>query len=442
MVKFSAGELSQWVSRLWKNGIPEGPITGVTQDTRSIKPGNLYVAIKGERFDGHDFLQQAFEKGAAGALVSEHVAWKNNPVLSVPDPVKGMQALAHGYRKKWIGTVVGITGSVGKTTVKEMCAAVLSMKGMTHATAGNYNNHIGLPLSMLAMPQEARSGIFEIGMNHVGEIGPLSYLLQPKVGILTDVGNVHREHFNSVDEIAHEKARLVEQVPSSGIVILDRDSHWYTQMRSKVCANVVTLSLGGMADYVGRPVAPGVMEVNGYTYIMPLPGEHIMRNALRAIALGLELGMEPAEVVEGLRRFKLPPMRWERSCVNDVHVINDAYNASLLSMQAVLRTFAGLTGFGKRWIVVGGMRELGDTTDEEHAELGHFIDRLPVDGVITVGELGRKIKCHAKRPFFQCAAPAEAALILRNNLSAGDAFVLKASRGEQLEQVLQRFKEI
>ena len=442
MVEFRAGELSQWVSRLWKNGIPEGPITGVSHDTRALKPGNLYVAIKGDRFDGHEFLQQAFDKGAAGALISEHVSWQANPVLGVPDTLKGLQALAHGYRKKWIGTVVGITGSVGKTTVKEMCSAVLSMKGSTHCTAGNYNNHIGLPLTMLQMPQETRYGVFEIGMNRVGEIGPLSCLLQPQVGILTDVGNVHREHFGSVDEIAREKTRLVEQVPSSGMVILDRDSPWYASMRERVSADVVTISLEGMADYVGRRIGQGVMEVNGYTYTMPLPGEHIMRKALRAIALGLEIGLNPDAVAEGLRRFKLPPMRWEHSLVNGVQIINDAYNASPLSMQAVLRTFANLTGMGKKWLVVGGMRELGDTSDEEHAELGRFIDRLPVDGVITVGALAQKIECRAQRPFFHCSEPAEAALILKNNLEEGDAFLLKASRGEHLEQVLQRFREI
>ena len=440
---FRAGELSQWVSRLWKNGIPEGEITGVVQDTRKLKPGNLYVAIKGDNYDGHDFIEQAFEQGAAGALISEQYECSNHPVLCVPDTIKGLQDLAAGYRKKWVGTAVGITGSVGKTTVKEMCAAVLAMKGDTHCTAGNYNNHIGLPLSMLAMPQFTRYGVYEIGMNRSGEIGPLSELLKPKVGLLTDIGNVHRQNFASVDEIASEKAKLVEQIPSSGMVILDQDSPWYRQMRERVVAQVVTLSMGGIADYVGRRVSQSAMDVNGHIYDMPLPGEHIMRNALRAIVLGLEIGMDHDAVVEGLNRCKLPPMRWEKSIVKHVQVINDAYNASPLSMKAALKTFADLFVPGKKWIVLGGMRELGDSTDQEHADLGRRVDLLGFDGVVTVGELGQKISSPSdERPFIHCEDALEAAYVLKENLGVGDVVLLKASRGERLEQVVECFEEI
>ncbi len=442
MVEFRAGELSQWISRFWRNGIPEGPITGISQDTRTLKPGNLYVAIHGDHFDGHDFIPQAFEQGAVGALISEQYQWSQNPVLCVPDPLKGLQAMAGGYRKKWVGTVVGITGSVGKTTVKEMCASVLEMLGKTHRTAGNYNNHIGLPLTMLRMPQDARYGVFEIGMNQVGEIGPLSDLLQPKIGIITDVGGVHLENFKSIEEIAREKARLAEQVDCSGMVILDRDSPWYTLLRRRVLAHVVTISLEGIADYVGRKVGDGVLEVNGYKFRMPLPGEHVMRNALRAIALGLELGLKPEEVATGLGRFKLPPMRWEKSTVRDIKIINDAYNANPISMRALVQTFSNLSGYGKKWVVLGGMSELGPSSDEEHALLGQYIDGLNLDGVITVGALGKGIVCHSGRPFFQCNDAEEAAVVLKENLVAGDCMLLKASRSERLEQVLERFKEI
>jgi UDP-N-acetylmuramoyl-tripeptide--D-alanyl-D-alanine ligase len=442
MLQFRAGELSQWVSRLWKNGIPDVPVTGISHDTRTLEPGNLYVAIRGENFDGHDFLEQAFEKGASAALISERVNWAANPVLQVPDTLKGLQAMAHGYRKKWIGAVVGITGSVGKTTVKEMCADVLSVEGTTHRTAGNYNNHIGLPLTMLRMPAEARFGVFEIGMSHAGEIGPLSNLLQPKIGIITDIGNAHREQFASVEQIAREKARLAEQIPASGTVILDRDSEWYALMRRQTCASVVTVSLGGIADYVGRPAGPDVMNVNGYIYSMPLPGEHIMKNALRAIALGLEQGMTHDEVAAGLRKFKLPPMRWEQSIIRGVEFINDAYNANPLSMRAVLRTFSALPGAGGKWLVVGGMHELGDTAEEEHAALGRFIDALKPDGVITVGELGQLIVCRGAQPVFHATDAAEAAQILKDHLGEGDRVLLKASRSERLERVQDGFKEM
>ncbi|MDF7807935.1 UDP-N-acetylmuramoyl-tripeptide--D-alanyl-D-alanine ligase [Pontiellaceae bacterium B12219] len=441
MPEFRPGELSQWVSRLWKNGMPEGKVTGICHDTRTLKPGNLYVAITGDHFDGHEFVDEAFRRGAAGALVEDRFRWTDNPILKVDNTIKGLHELASGYRKKWISVPVGITGSVGKTTVKEMCADILSVKGETHRTAGNYNNHIGLPLTMLAMPAKARYGVFEIGMNQPGEISGLAYLLQPKIGIITDICNAHRERFQSLEEIAREKMKLAERVPGSGIVILDRDSEWYAMIRQHTCATVVTVSFEGVGDYVGRRVGEGVLNVDGVNYTMPLPGEHIMRNALRAIALGREMNMDPEDIAEGLRRFKAPPMRWQETKFNGIHFINDAYNANPLSMRAGLRTFDNLPGSGKKWAVIGGMHELGSTADEEHAALGQFIDGLGLDGVVTVGELGRLISCTGPQAVFQCSKTDEAAQILKNHLAPGDRVLLKASRSEQLERVLTRFKE-
>ena len=441
MPQFRADELSQWVSSPWENGTPDLPISGISKDTRTLEPGNLYVALRGENFDGHDFVGAAFAKGAVGALVDDDLQGSEGPLLRVPDTLKGLQDMARGYRRKWTSTVVGITGSVGKTTVKEMCAEVLAMKGETHRTAGNYNNHIGLPLTMLAMPETAQYGVFEIGMNHPGEIGPLVDLLQPAIGIVTDIGAAHAENFKSLEEIAREKSRLVGQLPRNGMAILDRDSKWHSLMLQHTCAGVRTVSLEGVADYIGRETGFKTMDVNGFSYSLPLPGGHVMRNALRAIALGLELGMEPAEVAAGLRNFKLPPMRWEESEVRGVGFINDAYNANPLSMRAILRTFADLPGAGSKWAVVGGMRELGDTAEAEHAELGRFIDGLGLDGVIAVGGLGRMIVCKGPEPFFQTVETAEAAQILKDNTQPGDRVLLKASRGERLERVLDFFKE-
>jgi len=442
MPEFSPCELSQWVSRMWENGMPEGAITGVTQDTRKLKPGNLYVAVKGDRFDGHDFLRQAFEAGASGALVEEGCQWTSNPVLPVSDSIRGLQDLARGYRRKWTGMVVGITGSVGKTTVKEMCADVLTAKGETHRTSGNYNNHIGLPLTMLAMPQTAAFGVFEIGMNQPGEIGELSGLLQPGIGIITDICNAHRGNFQSLDGIAREKARLAEHIPSSGRMLLDCDSEWFPLMCKNTYAHVVTVSLEGDADYVGRKVDQNTIRVDGFDYTMPQPGEHVMRNALRAIALGLELGIDPEQIAAGLGRFKAPPMRWEESDIAGIHFINDAYNANPLSMRANLKAFADLPSSGGKWAIVGGMRELGDVTEAEHAELGRFIDELQLDGVIAIGELGHLIVCKGSDRFHQCPDAAEASRILKDNLKPGDSVLLKASRGEHLEEVLEYFKEM
>lgn len=450
MPVFHPDELSQWVSKGWDNGIPAGCITGISHDTRTLEPGHVYVAICGESFDGHDFVEQAFKKGASGAVVRDNFDGSaDGPLLRVPDTLKGLQDMAFGYRGEWKGTVIGITGSVGKTTLKEMCADVLSMKAETHRTAGNYNNHIGLPLSMLAMPRDAGFGVFEIGMNHPGEIAGLAELLQPDVGILTDICNAHRESFHSLKEIAREKAQLAWGVPPVGTVILDRDSEWFELIREQTVATMKTVSLGGTADYVGYVSDASVLSVSypasrlpPSAFTMPMPGEHVMKNALRAIALGLELGMAPADIAEGLRKFKLPSMRWEESDIRGIKFINDAYNANPLSMRANLRTFADLAGGGGKWVVVGGMRELGETSEKEHAELGRFIDDLGLDGVVAVGELGRQIDCRGRQAFFHVMSPGEAAGILNEHLHAGDQVLLKASRGERLEQVLEYFKEI
>lgn len=441
MALFRAGELAQWVGSLWQNGVPEGDFSGVSIDTRTMKPGNLYVAIRGEHHDGHQFVEQAFAKGAAGALVDRAFSGCDRSVLCVPDTVKGLQAMAAGYRKKWTAKVVGITGSVGKTSVKEMCAEVLAREAATHRTAGNLNNYIGLPLSMMRMDLRARFGVFEIGMNQPGEIGPLARILLPNVGIITCIGSAHIENFGSVHEIAMEKSKLIANVRSSGMVILDRDSEWFSLLRHQSAARVVTVSLGKTADYAGKVVGDRMLHVCGHRYEMPLPGEHVMRNALRAIALGLEMGLSPDEVAEGISHLKLPPMRWEQTKEGEVTFINDAYNANQLSMRAVLQTYAGLSGDGRKWVVVGGMRELGHEAEREHRALGKFIEQLGFDGVVTVGELARMVKCKGLKHFYQVDTAADAAKLLKEHLQSGDCVLLKASRGERLENVLRYYKE-
>ncbi|MBN2684706.1 MAG: UDP-N-acetylmuramoyl-tripeptide--D-alanyl-D-alanine ligase [Pontiellaceae bacterium] len=442
MICFSPEEMAQWAGSVWSGTVPP-PIRGVSHDTRTLKLGDLYIALRGDRFDGHDFVAQAFEKGAAGALVQDDFfSVGDYPLLKVSDTLKGLQDSARGYRETWTGTVVGVTGSVGKTTLKEMCAEVLSQKGWVHRTPGNLNNHIGLPLSMLSMPRTAAYGVFEIGMSHPGEIAALAENLRPTIAIMSDICNAHRESFDSLEAIAREKAALLTALPSSGLAILDRDSEWHDLMRAQTSARTVSISFGGAGDYVGSKVGDSFLEVNGFKYTMPLPGHHIMRNALRAIALGLELGEEPSAIADGLSRFKNPPMRWEEHRINGVHFVNDAYNANPLSMRAGLKTFAELKGTGKKWVVLGGMRELGAAEPEEHAVLGRVVDELNFDGVVAVGALAAQIRCPQTERIYYCAETAEAAQILKNNLRTDDRVLLKASRGERLERVLECFKEM
>lgn len=414
-VKYSAAECAAWISMPWKNADKNFPILGISHDTRTLKPGDLYIAIKGATHDGHDFVRQAAEKGASGLIVEREFPGIGKPQMIVPDTMRALWALASGVRSRWTGTVVGITGSVGKTTVKELIAAVLSQKGAVCKTPGNWNNDIGLPLSMLAADRNADFFVFELGMNHPGEIDRLAGLLSPDWAVLTDIGKAHIEFFESLEKIAEEKASLLAH---AGNALLDETSEWFELFRSRCKGRIISF---------GR---------DPFEFIAPLPGEHMIRNSRRAAALGLALGLSREAVQSGLNAFQPAPMRWERTLHNGIVFINDAYNANPLSMRASLTTFAQMPCEGRRFAVLGGMRELGGTAEPEHRELGRFIDTLKLDSVITVGRAGAQIVCDG---MIGVEKPA-AVDILRTHLRAGDAVLFKASRGERLETILDELK--
>ena len=425
--KYSAAECAGWCSNVWINSDTNFPVRGISHDTRTLKPGDVYIAIKGATHDGHDFVQQAVEKGAAGIIVAREFPMFASrlrgqasdagtiPQMVVFDTMAALWALAAGVRSHWTGTVIGITGSVGKTTVKELIASVLSQKGTVCKTPGNWNNDIGLPLSMLAADRNADFFVFELGMNHPGEIDSLASLLEPDWAVITDIGKAHIEFFQSLEGIAEEKAALLAYADNA---LLDETSEWFELFRSKCAGRVVTF---------GK---------EPFAFSVPLPGEHMIRNARRAAALGLALGLSPEAVQAGLSAFKSAPMRWERTLHKGIIFINDAYNANPLSMRAALTTLAQLPCEGRRFAVLGGMRELGAQSEAEHHELGRFVDTLKLDGVVTIGEPGAQIICDGMFGVEKSAAVET----LRTRLRAGDMVLFKASRGERLETILEELK--
>jgi len=416
MTHFTPSEFSKWISRDWKNSDTNFPILGISHDTRTLKPGDVYIAIKGATHDGHDFVEKAVEKGAAGLMVEKDFPMFGTiPQMVVPDTMVALWALAAGVRSCWAGPVIGITGSVGKTTVKELIASVLAQKGAVAKTLGNWNNDIGLPLSMLAADRNADFFVFELGMNHPGEIDRLACLLKPDWAVITDIGKAHIEFFQGLEGIAEEKASLLAHADNA---VLDETSEWFELFKSKCKGRIVTF---------GK---------EPFAFTAPLPGEHMVGNCRRAVALGLALGLSPAAVQSGLTAFKPAPMRWERTLHNGIIFINDAYNANPLSMRASLTTFAQLPCEGRRFAVLGGMRELGGTAEDEHRELGLFVDTLKLDGVITIGEAGVQMVCDGITGVDKTTAVD----ILRTHLRAGDAVLFKASRGERLETVLDELK--
>ncbi len=456
MPLFDASLIAEWTGGIWKPGMPS-EIRGLSTDTRNLSAGSLFVAIKGPRFDGHDFLDVAFRKGAAAAMVSRFPAsagcW---PLILVKDTTRALRKMATRHRLRLGAEIIAVTGSVGKTTVKEMIAEVMSLLGPTARTFGNWNNEIGLPLSLLAVEESARFGVFEVGTNHPGELRRLCEILSPDWGVVTSVSPVHLEFFDSVRSIALEKSSLPRSLPVRGTAVLRKDQDWFELLRQRARCRVVTLAMQGPADVQGiflpdrqdgmRVVEPSSGE--SFDFRLPLPGRHMAEDALFAIAVGRLHGLKWEEIAKAIASFKPQPMRWERVCIDGVTIINDAYNANPASMSAALQTFARLRRCSGKWLVLGGMRELGKFENKAHLELGIQISEGAWAGLLTVGRLGGLIAKGAEKGgmdaerIFRCRDASEAARLLKKKCAEGDSVLLKASRGEHLETVLDEWRKM
>jgi len=452
MPSFDAADIAAWTSGKWE---PDGPagITGVSHDTRDLQGGNLYVAIRGLSFDGHDFVAEAAGKGACGAVVRND--WQPAqapafPLLRVPDTGAALRDMAGGYRRSIDAEIIGVTGSAGKTTVKEMIAETLAARSPTARTWANWNNDIGLPLSLLRMDGDVGAGVFEVGTNHPGELRPLCELLAPSWGVVTNVGPVHIEFFDSVDAIADEKAELLRCLPPDGTAVLDRQGAFFDVLDSAVPCRTVTVALDGPADYAcverdtqrRRAVVEETATRERVAFELPLPGEHNVLNAMFAVAVARGHGMDWQAITKALAAYQSLPMRWEVRCTRGVCIINDAYNANPMSVRAAVAAWLEQPVDGKRWLVLSGMLELGDRADAEHAAVGGFVAGTGIDALVTVGELGAEIARAAGAAglpgehIHVCPDTASAGDLLASALGNGDSVLLKASRGMHLEKVI------
>jgi len=446
---FHPEELAQWSGGLW-NHLPSLPIVGVSNDSRSIQPGELYVALRGPQWDGHDFIPDAIARGAS-AVVGEREAQLRVPTLRVPDSGRALTGIAAAHRNRCRALIIGITGSVGKTSVKEWIADLLSTVHPVARTSGNWNNEVGLPLSLLRMHPEDAFGVFEIGMSHPGELQPLCDVLRPDLGVLTPIGPAHLEHFTGIEGIAIEKSTLSAAVSSSGTVFLSIDDPWYPVLAAPVRGRIIHLSMQKVeADYVGARESDGLRVIERSSgveavYPLPLPGPYIADNALRAIAVARELGVAVEQIQPAMEHFQPPGMRWQRETIIGLTFINDAYNANPMSMRAALAAFRELPRGQGRWVVLGGMRELGATSEQEHQKLGSEVAAVEWEGIITVGALGQTIAEGIEKAGTRCWQVADtdaAAAVLARHAAAGSSVLLKASRGEQLERVLSALRKV
>ena len=401
---------------------------GATFDSRQVKPGMLYVALKGERTDGHAFVEQALAAGAAGALV--RADWPcpagvdESRLMRVADTRLGFGDLARTYRQTLKAKVVGITGSAGKTTVKELTAAFLRAGGFkVHATAGNFNNDLGLPLTVLNCPTDADFLVVEMGTNHPGEIAYLADIAAPDIGLISSIGTAHIEFFHTQDGIADEKGTLLARLPPDGFAVLARENDRYDRLRRMSAAPVETVSL-----------ADAEAAALGEALKVRLPGRHNVLNALIAYGCARRLGVALDACLKALDNFSLPGGRWRVVERDGITFIDDTYNANPTSMIAALETFAAVPCDGRRIAVLGDMFELGDRAAEFHAEVGRKAHALALDQLVTVGALANA----NIGGDVQCASAEEAKTALATLLKTGDLVLLKASHGMHLELALER----
>lgn len=445
--------------------MPPEPLRALCVDSRRSEPGRLFFALKGEKADGHDFLA-AVSAAGAGAVVRKDFSAEKLPAegcfLRVDDVPAALGRFAAEYRLTMPARIVGVTGSVGKTSTKELIADVLSTVGPTARTAGNFNNEIGLPLSVSELTRDCAFGVIEAGISHPGEMAPLRDILRPDLAVVTRIGPAHIEFFGSVRAIAEEKAALLGKLPADGFAVLDLDDEFFDVLRAHCSAPVVTCSLKRRdVDYAGAPQADGNLRVferaTGESATLPVPPPigFMAGNALEAVAVARKCGASWAALAVALGRSQPVGMRWAVEDVRGWTAINDGYNANPLSMRASLGAFAAWPAKGRKFLALGPMLELGDFGRAEHEALGRFVAEGRWAGVAVVPWNPAGVPDAAAQALVSgwraaggsaedlCAAsdPAEAAAWLRKQLRPGDALLLKASRGVRIEKVLEELRK-
>ncbi len=378
----------------WYPRMPVVPPRALCVDSRLAKPGSLFFALKGDRADGHDFLGQIADAGGCAVVRMDFPVEQlppNGYFLRVDDVLEALGSLAAATRVPMSACVVGVTGSVGKTSTKELVADLLSVLGKTVRTQGNFNNEIGLPLSVTELTRDCAYGVFEAGISHPGEMALLRDILRPDIVVMTRIAPVHIEFFESVRAIAEEKAVLLEQLPANGFAVLDRDDEFFDLLCERCPAPVVTCSMqGSPADYVGEEQADGQLRVletaSGESAVLsvPPPGAYMAENVLRAVAIARRCGAAWDAIETALKSSHPVGMRWAVEEVGDWTAINDGYNANPVSMHAALKAFAAWPSTGHRFLALGPMLELGRLETSEHETLGRFVADGPWAGVVVV----------------------------------------------------------
>jgi UDP-N-acetylmuramoyl-tripeptide--D-alanyl-D-alanine ligase len=440
---------------------------GYSIDSRTVQRGELFFAVKGERLDGHDFVEQALSRGAIGAVVrKDQLARYSNPagLLAVDDTLVALQTLATAVRKMWGKTAIAVTGSMGKTTTKEAMAHLLATKYRVHRTKGNFNNHFGLPLGLLTLEPEYDLAVVEMGMSHPGEIAALARIALPNQAVITNVAPVHLESFDSIAGIARAKYELIEALPHGGTAVLNADDEYVCQFGRDFKGKVVLFGLkptacipadvraenievlgseGTRFDLVSREVRQSVQS--------PLLGKHNVYNVLAAAAIALEHGITPSEIAASLPSLQPADKRGQVVQLGNITVLYDCYNSSPKALMAAVDTLAAMPAV-RRIVIAGEMLELGATGEQLHRECGRYIAEnaagsgagSKIDFLLGVRGLAKPMVEAAREAGMKAefvATPEEAGEWLSRETREGDVVLLKASRGVKLEKALEMWRQ-
>src|SRR5438067_4373616 len=425
----------------------------ISTDSRTIKKGELFVALRGENFDGHKFVGATAKAGAAGAIVD--LKWKGRvpkkfAIIRAQDSLLAYQNLAANYRKSLPIKVLAITGSNGKTSTKDFGASVLGRKFRVTKTQGNFNNHVGLPRTILEATARDEVAVWEIGMNHPGEVAPLAKIAAPDAAIITNIGIAHIEFMGTLEAIAKEKGALAEAVGAEGTVILNADDPFSKGIAGRSHARVIfagtkdgtirAIDIQQSADGSEFTILEGAHQCRAQ---LPVPGLHMVQNALLAVAAGRAFGLSLEEAAAGLASAPLTKARLQITEINGLQFLDDSYNANPDSMKAALRTLVELDAEGKRIAVLGEMRELGAESQRGHREVGETAATLGVNQLITIGDAAELIAEAARTAGLNKVSSAgstgEAARLLGEIAEPGDLVLIKGSRAARTEEVIEQF---
>jgi UDP-N-acetylmuramoyl-tripeptide--D-alanyl-D-alanine ligase len=452
-VKLSLRKIAEFISASGKFSSEE-VAGGYSIDSRTVGAGQLFFAVRGERLDGHEFVEQALKNRAVAAVVRKDQSGRypeTAQLLTVEDTLVALQTLATVVRKLWGKPLVGVTGSAGKTTTKEAIAHVLSAQFRVLKSEGNFNNHFGLPLMLLKLEPEYDVAVIEMGMSHAGEIRALAKIAHPETGVVTNVAPVHLEFFDSIAGIARAKYELVESLPANGTAVLNADDEYVSQFGRDFKGKVVMYGTRPTADVRAEKICSKGREGTEFEVViggvreaakLPLVGEHNVLNALAAVAVGLERGMKPSEAVAALATLAPAEKRGEVLQLGNITAINDCYNSNPKALEAMVDALAAMAA--KRHIVVAGeMLELGSAGEELHRKAGRHIAGKKIDLLLGVRGLAQAM-VESARDAGICAefvaSSEEAGEWLAREARDGDLVLLKASRGVKLEKALETWK--